>query len=218
MKRRLVILLTITLSSSNFIFASTKQVEIEEASHAESFQYSDPVGGRYRTLTILVGGKVVRALRGENSRGGTFERIDPPVLSAGGNFVFLSQIESGEVEVLSGSTVNHEVAYCELVEVRSGCIIARETGEFCGGAFTKDGKWENVLYPEFNLISEAPKAKKYVDGTLKFSESPVSSFENLLACDPPGFNNKNYYRALINQNSFNLDGAQRERFEQSFKN
>jgi hypothetical protein len=210
MKRYLVILLAIPLNPGNFGYASTECVEIKKASCIEHLRYSDPIGKRYRTLTILNNGKTIRILRGEIDNGGTFEKTDPPELSPDGNFVLLNQIESGEVETSSGAVIHHEVAYCELVDLRSGCIIARETGEFCGGTFTRDGRWKSQLYPEFHLTAEIPRAKKYVEGMLKFADSPASSFDNLLICDPPDANNKKDYRTIIESNTFNFDNIQRE--------
>ncbi|WP_146041545.1 hypothetical protein [Pseudomonas sp. DP16D-R1] len=203
MKYLLVILL-IFFTSVNIGIAAVQCLNVGRSSCAEIFQYGDPIGARYRTLTILDDTKVVRVLRGEVDNGGVFEQTEVPVLSPDGNFALINQIESGEVEASSGSITHHEVAYCDLLDVRSGCIIAKETGEFCGGTFSSDGKWNNQLYPEFNLAAETPKAKNYVGGLQQFSDSPASSFDNLLFCDPPNINNVSDYRILIERNNFNL--------------
>ncbi|VVN45851.1 hypothetical protein [Pseudomonas fluorescens] len=166
-------------------------------SRVVDFQYDDPVAGRYSTLTILSGGKVVRILRGGTHNGGTFERQDPPNLSPDGNFVLLSQIESGEVEVSNNTFVPHEVAYCDLVYVHSGCIVARETGEFCGGAFSRDGRWDNSLYPDFNLTAAIPRVSTYAEGKMEITDSPGSSLENLLVCDPPRDVNRKTYSDML---------------------
>jgi hypothetical protein len=127
--------------------------------------------------------------------------------------VYLSQLESGVVETSSNSNMRHEVAYCELLDARSGCIVARETGEFCGGFFTADGKWENPLYPSFNLASEKPRAKDFVSEKLKPASTPESSFENLLVCDPLSPDNVDDYSIVIKKDIFNLDSARRQAFE-----
>lgn len=207
MKYYLVIVLT-AFAPVSFGFAETHCAKPEKSSGSKILQYGDPIGEQYRTLTIFDGTKVVRTLRGEVEKGGVFERAEVPVLSPDGNFALLNQIESGEVETSSGAIIHHEVAYCDLLDVRSGCIIAKETGEFCGGTFSSDGKWDNQLYPEFNLAAETPKAKKYVDGMQRFSDSPASSFDNLLLCDPPNINNISDYRILIERNNFSLKGLE----------
>lgn len=210
MKRYLAVLLAIPLNLGSFGYASTECVEVKNSLCIERFQYSDPIGKRYRTLTILNDGKTVRVLRGEIEKGGVFDKINPPELSPDGNFALLHQVESGKAETSNGLVTNHEIAYCELVNLRSGCIIARETGEFCGGTFTQDGRWNNQLYPEFNLTAEAPRAKKYVEGSLRPTDSPASSLDNLLICDPPDANNKKDYRTIIERNTFKLNNIQRE--------
>jgi len=182
-------------------------------SHVVSFKYDDPMGELFLTLTIIRDGENVRTLHGDEVIGRAYERTDPPLKSLDGNFVYLSQIESGVVETSSNSTKRHEVAYCELLDTRSGCIVARETGEFCGGFFTADGKWENPLYPSFNLASEKPRAIDFVIGKLKPANTPVSSFENLLVCDPLSHNNADNYSAVIKKDIFNLDGARRKALE-----
>ncbi|QJC80889.1 hypothetical protein [Pseudomonas umsongensis] len=209
MKSYLAVFLVI-LTYGTFGYASTKCIETKGSSCNEKLKYSDRIGERYRTFTILRDGKTVRVLRGDVGKGGTFERIDHPILSPDGNIVLLSQIESGEVETSNGSKTYHEVAYCELVDLRNGCIIARETGEFCGGTFSQDGRWENSLYPEFSLTTETPRAKYYADGTQIFADSPAASFDNLLFCDPPDTKNKNDYHIIIEKHNFKLDSAQRE--------
>lgn len=215
MMRHLLILLPILFSWSHY-GAAVERTKEKESSYITDFQYSDTVGERYLTLTILHDGKIVRTLHGERERGGAFERESLPRLSPDNNFVYLSQIESAELETPNGAIIS-ENAYCSLVNVRNGCIVARETGEFCGGTFTSDGKWKNSVYPDFNLAGATPSASAYVEGKLKPSGSPETSFENLLACDPPNNNNADAYRIIAERNIFDLDSTQRDFFIRTFK-
>lgn len=217
MRPYLLILPIIVFGSGSYGNASTGSVEEEKSTRILDIRYGDPVGERYRTLTILSDGKVVRTLGGGNERGGAFERTDPPLVSPNGHFVFLTQVESGEAGTPDGSVMHHEVAYCELVDVRSGCIVARETGEFCGGTFTRGGLWDNPIYPNFNLVTEIPGAEDYLEGRLKFTDSPISSVENLLVCDPPDADNADVYRTILNSKLLKFDSAQRELLERKMK-
>ncbi|WP_460056223.1 hypothetical protein [Pseudomonas sp. S2_D06] len=116
------------------LFDMVAVAEDKKPSHEVVFKYDDPVGELYLKLT-----RNVRTLQGDRLLGRAYERTDPSLASQDGNFVYLSQIESGFVEGSNDSPKYQEVAYCELLDVRSGCIVARETGELCGGSFTFDG-------------------------------------------------------------------------------
>lgn len=203
--------------SSLALFDVIAVAEDEKSSHEVVFKYDEPVGELYLNLTVTSGGRNVRTLHGDRLLGRAYERTDPQLVSQDGNFVYLSQIESGFVEGPNDSPKYHEVAYCELLDVRSGCIVARETGEFCGGSFTFDGGWDNPLYPDFNLAKQTPSVFDYVSGKLTPADSPESSFENLLICDPPSSNNVDAYRSIIKNNVFHLDDFRREAFERDLK-
>lgn len=204
----------IVLITFSLIFCEAVAVaQNNKDNHVVSFKYDNPLGELFLTLTVIRDGENVRILHGDEVTGRAYERTDPPLKSVDGNFVYLSQLESGVVETSSNSTMRHEVAYCELLDTRSGCIVARETGEFCGGFFTFDGKWENPLYPSFNLASEKPRAIDFVSGKLKPANTPESSFENLLVCDPLSLNNADDYSIVIKKDIFNLDDARRKAFE-----
>lgn len=215
MKRYLLILAL--FNSGNYGVAVAENAREKELSHVSDFQYGDLVGKRYLTLTIFRDGNIVRTLRGESQRGGAFERDDPPFLSPDGNFVLLSQIESGDAEMSDGTVIYHEVAYCNLIDIRNGCILARDTGQFCGGTFTEDGKWKTPLYPDVNLANKASRSNDYAKGTLRSADSPVASFDNLLACDPPSDDNADAYRTIVENNLFDLDSARRDALERNLK-
>jgi hypothetical protein len=160
------------------------------------FHYQNLVGDRYLTLTIIQNGKLVRKLTGDVDNFGTFERESPAKLSKDGRFAVINQIQSGNVSTPDGPSIYHEVAYCNLMNVFSGCIITRETGEFCSGKFSEVSEWKNPVYSDFNLYSETPKAEDYAQGRRQLSEYPDSSFANLLVCDPPNKENANAYRTI----------------------
>lgn len=211
-----------SLTSLLFLLNTGSYVSADElakgkvSSYIGDFQYGDPVGERYLTVTLLSDGKVVRTLHAELGSGGAFEREVPPRFSPDGDFVLLNQVESAELETPSGPVIS-ETAYCSLVGTQNGCIVARETGEFCAGTFTLDGRWANSLYPEFNLAAVTPSARAYVMGKLKPVGSPETSFENLMVCDPPNTKNADEYRTIMEDNIFDLDSAQTKALRRSLK-
>lgn len=177
--------------------------------------YGEPIGEHYLALTVLFNGEVVRTLRGNQTSGGAFERR--PVLSPDGAFALVSQVESTNVEGWDGSVTYHEVAYCNLIELRTGCIAERDTGQFCGGSFTRDGKWRTSLYPDVSLTEVKPSAINYARGKKMPADNPVLTLDNMLVCDPLGANNVDAYRTLMEKNMFDLEPVQREKLERALK-
>ncbi|KAB7769648.1 hypothetical protein [Xanthomonas maliensis] len=123
-------------------------------------------------------------------------------------FVFLTQIQAGELETEQGTTFR-ELAYCSLVRTDSGCIVAHETGEFCGGTFTANGGWENPVSGHDDLDASAPTARDYIDGKRAPGDAPEATLENLLACDLPSATNRDAYRHILKDNTFGLDQSAR---------
>lgn len=215
MKHYFLIPFLFVLNAGSYVSAD-KLAKEEISNNIGDFLYGDPVGERYLTLKLLSNGKVVRILHAELESGGAFEREVLPRLSPDGNFFFLTQVESAELETPNGPVIS-ETAYCSLVGVHNGCVVARETGEFCGGTFTLDGQWANSLYPEFNLAAVTPSADAYAMGKLKPVGTPETSFENLMACDPPNTKNVDAYRIIMENNVFDLSNVQRKALQSDLK-
>lgn len=185
------------LSTSSLItLCATAADGTNGPSNQVKIDYQNIVGERYLALTIIRNGKPVRTIKGDIDNVGTFERESPANLSKNGEFVIINQIQSNHVLKPNGAPIYHEIAYCNLINTYNGCIIARETGEFCGGTFSETNKWDNPVYSDFDLHFETPKAQDYAQGRRKLSELPDSSFANLLACDPPNKENADAYRAI----------------------
>jgi len=167
--------------------------------------YEGELGDRYQALALVYNGKVLRKLHGVADKGGLFEYERFPVISSDGRYAVVNQVESEGDERGRNS---HEVAYCELIDLRSGCIVARDTGQFCGGEFTDSGEWRTFVFQDLNLLETTPTAEKYVSGRLSFSDSPGDSLGNLLVCDPLDEGNLKYYKRLADEKFSNLsDGA-----------
>lgn len=167
--------------------------------------YEGKLGGRYQTISLVHNGNVLRKLHGVTDKGGLFEYEESPVVSPDGRYVVVNQVESAGGDQGGGT---HEVAYCELIDLKSGCVVMRDTGQFCGGEFADSGEWRTFVFKDLNLPEATPAAEKYVSGRLIFSDSPVDSLENLLVCDPLGDENVKYYTRIANGMVTNMsDGA-----------
>lgn len=177
-----------------------------------SLLYEHQLGGRYQTLVIVYGGEVLRKLHGVADKGCLFEYERSPVISSEGRYAVVNQVESDGDDRGRNS---HEVAYCELIDLESGCIVARDTGQFCGGEFTDSGGWRTFVFQDLNLLEATPAAEKYVSGRLSFSDSPGDSLGNLLVCDPFGEDNVEYYKRLADEKLSNLSDGSRNKLRDS---
>lgn len=172
--------------------------------------YQGELDGRYQSLALVNNGDVLRKLYGVADKGGLFEYDEFPTVSSDGRYAAINQVESGCDE----GKVFHEVAYCELIDLRSGCIVARDTGQFCGGEFTGSGEWRTSVLEDLNLLEVTPNAEKYVIGRMRFSDSPGDSLENLLVCDPIDDGNIKYYMRLARGETNGLNGGMQSKLRE----
>jgi hypothetical protein len=178
-----------------------------------TLEYRSPVGLGSEKVVMISGKQVIRTLYGGVDAGGLFYGGDSTPISDDGRFAAIDQIEAGFVELPDGSSKLHEVAYCNLVDLHNGCVVVRETGQFCAGRFTKEGKWNNPLYPDLDLTKPTATTIKYADRVVWPADSPDASLENLLACDPPGTANKVAYKKILDLNVFHMSQKQRQIIE-----
>lgn len=174
-----------------------------------SIRYDGEQNGRYRNVSVMKQGKLVRRMAlGERSYS-LFEHDPDPATSPDGRYVLVSDVESGEVGMPDGRGSLHERQYCGFIDTRSGCLFARQTGQFCGGQFNDAGAWVSPALPDLTLSEARPTAEDYASGRLSPSEAPDGSLDNLLRCDPPGPANKDHYRNLIDAGILDVTPSQR---------
>jgi hypothetical protein len=140
--------------------------------------YSNKVGEYFKTVSIRWNGRTIRVLHG-SEEDGYYEKDIEPTLSEDENFVLLNKVAAGEVDGPQEESELHEVAYCSIVDVRSGCMIALETGEFCGGEFDR-GSWVSGSKVRLNLTDARPKRK---DASNADPADVLYSPENLKFCE-----------------------------------
>ena len=110
--------------------------------HARSnitLRYDGEDKGRYRNLSVMKQGELVRRMALGKRSYSLFEYDPDPATSPDGRYVLVTDVESGEVGLTDGRRSLHERPYCGFIDTRSGCLFARQTGQFCGGQFNDVG-------------------------------------------------------------------------------
>lgn len=185
----------------------------EKWTHADSnitLQYDGEQNGRYQNVSVIRHGKRVRRLALSERSNALFEHDAHPATSPDGRYVLITDVESGDVTSSDGDRRMHEVAYCGFINTHSGCMVARQTGQFCGGSFNDAGQWVFPGLLPITLAEEGATAEDYASGRRSPSDAPDGSLDNLLRCDPPGPRNRDHYRRLIEAGIFHVTPAQRQ--------
>lgn len=195
--------------------ASTEDAKADSGKwvHAGSnitLRYDGEQSGRYRNLSVMKQGKLVRRLEMSARSHTLFEHNTQPMTSPDGRYVLFTELESGELGSPDGRRSEHERQYCGFIDMLSGCLLARQTGQFCGGQFDDAGAWVSPALPDLTLADGRPTAEDYASGRLSPSDTPDGSLDNLLRCDPPGPGNREHYRKLIDAGIFEFTPSQRE--------
>jgi len=175
-----------------------------------TLRYDGEQNGRYRNVSVMKQGKLVHRMALRERSYSLFEYESDPATSPDGRYVLVSDVESGEVGMPDGRGSLHERQYCGFIDTRSGCLLARQTGQFCGGHFNDAGVWVSPALSDLTLSEGRPTAEDYASGRLSPSDAPDGSLDNLLRCDPPGPGNRDDYRKLIDAGTFEVTPLQRE--------
>jgi len=173
-------------------------------------RYDGEQNGRYRNVSVMKQGKLVHRMALSERSYSLFEYDSNPATSPDGRYVLISEVESGEVGTPDGRGSLHERQYCGFIDTQSGCLFARQTGQFCGGHFNDAGAWVSPALPDLILSEGRPTAEDYASGRLSPSDAPDGSLDNLIRCDPPGPGNRDHYRKLIDAGTFEVTPLQRE--------
>ncbi|MCU1134723.1 hypothetical protein [Stenotrophomonas maltophilia] len=174
-----------------------------------TLQYDGEENGRYRNLSVMKQGELVRCIALSKRSYSLFEYDPDPTTSPDGRYVLVTDVESGEVGLTDGRGSLHERQYCGFIDTRSGCLLARQTGQFCGGQFNDAGAWVSPALPDLHPSEVRPTAEDYASARLSPSDAPDGSLDNLLRCDPPGPGNRDHYGKLIEAGIFDVTPSQR---------
>jgi hypothetical protein len=139
-----------------------------------------------------------------SAEGALMEPPNDSNISPSGAYVVVGRIESGTVS--SGqdeteSTLSRE--YCSVVEIRSGCVTADQTGEICGAGWqaSQPAQWGTNDQTDLMLASDRPSADRLLHSIVagqspRFLIDSDLGADNLLRCDPQSSANREAYRKI----------------------
>lgn len=143
---------------------------------------------------------------GESSAGGGTQ-MEPPNkwnISPSGQYVIVMRNDQGTVFMEQGqpeTRLNRE--YCSMIEIKTGCITAEQTGEICGAGWqpSQGARWGTDAQTSMMLTRDRPSASN----KLAFINAgqpahllirDASGADNLLRCDPLSSTNREPYRKI----------------------
>lgn len=140
-----------------------------------------------------------------NADGST--QMEPPSegnISPSGQYVVVARGEQGTVSTGPGqpeSVLSRE--YCSMIEIRTGCITADQTGEICGAGW-QDGRpaqWGTDEQTYMMVKRDRPSVSRQL-GFIGTGHPPeltirdAAGADNLLRCDPLSSANRESYRKI----------------------
>ncbi|MCA8241800.1 hypothetical protein [Burkholderia sp. AU32262] len=149
-----------------------------------------------------------------NADGGT--QMEPPNkwnISPSGQYVIVMRNDQGTVFTGQGqpeTVLNRE--YCSMIEIKTGCITAEQTGEICGAGWqpNQGAQWGTDSQTSMMLTHDRPSASNKL-ASINAGQPPhllmrnASGADNLLRCDPPSSTNREAYRKIAA--ALKADGA-----------
>ncbi|MDF3083130.1 hypothetical protein [Burkholderia sola] len=149
-----------------------------------------------------------------NADGGT--QMEPPNkwnISPSGQYVVVMRNDQGTVSTGQGqpeTVLNRE--YCSMIEIKTGCITAEQTGEVCGAGWqpSQGAQWGTDSQTSMMLTRDRPSASNKL-ASIDAGQPPhllmrnASGADNLLRCDPPSSTNREVYRKIAA--ALKADGA-----------
>lgn len=135
--------------------------------------------------------------------------MEPPNdgnISPSGQYVIIMRNDQGTVSTGPGqpeSVLNRE--YCSMIEVRTGCITADQTGAICGAGWQpgQGAQWGTDAQTTVMLKRDRPSASNVLNYISTGQPANLvirndSGADNLLRCDPLSSANRESYRKIAN--------------------
>lgn len=152
---------------------------------------------------------------GESSTGGGTQ-MEPPNkwnIAPSGQYVIVMRNDQGTVFTGQGqpeAVLNRE--YCSMIEIKTGCITAEQTGEICGAGWqpNQGAQWGTDSQTSMMLTRDRPSASSKLT-SINAGQPPhllmrdASGADNLLRCDPLSSANRESYRKIAA--ALKADGA-----------
>jgi hypothetical protein len=134
-------------------------------------------------------------------------------ISPSGQYVIVMRNDQGTVFTGQGqpeTVLNRE--YCSMIEIKTGCITAEQTGEICGAGWqpSQGAQWGTDSQTSMTLTRDRPSASNQLV-SINAGQPPhllmrdASGADNLLRCDPLSSANRESYRKIAA--ALKVDGA-----------
>ena len=121
-------------------------------------------------------------------------------LSPSGKYIVVNSVEYGYVEDYDGEKTFRDKAYCNVIDMRDGCIVSEWDGWACSYNWKKDKDILSSSDEEgaetFDFLSQRPKIKRAINRMALFE---VERIQRYLLCDAPGTDNINIYQKLAKE-------------------
>lgn len=206
MMRSLVLLFVVALTSIQSWAASIQGV-------SGSLVYSGGTDGNFNSLVYKdKSGNILRVFD-EGLNFNYDSRYDASNLSPDKTYSVVHFSESGVLSGDAGTQQDvHTMYLCAFVRMSDGCVVSVEAGEQCDGEWSGARQWHSSISNTSDyLLKNAPTVDKiykdYASGRKDLTQvssprilayfSEGTTFDNLLACDPPREANKKTYADLL---------------------
>lgn len=170
--------------------------------------YVSPVGKRIALLPM-------ESFTSEE--GIVYENDFSPQISPTGRYVALDVLRALMVSSAPGNKPTAQSRqYCPVLDTQTGCIVSMQTGELCGGEWSKgrdswvvggkdqddvDGTMLNYDFDSANVLWQEYLAASKSSGQYSIKSALKGNLgaENMMACEPPSSVNRDAYAKIARQ-------------------
>lgn len=191
-----------------FVLVSTQLRAASIQGESGSLVYSDGVNGDFGSLVYKTNSGDVLRVFDEGLSFNYDSRYDTSNLSPDKAYSVVHFSESG----VGAQQEVEKIYLCAFVRMSDGCVVNVESGEQCGGEWSGARRWSSSVSSVSDYsFKEAPTVDKiykdYESGRKDLTQvssprilayfSEGTTFDNLLACDPPYDTNKKTYTDML---------------------
>ncbi|MHB9801192.1 tetratricopeptide repeat protein [Pseudomonas sp. MT3] len=129
----------------------------------------------------------------------TLFSVSSDSLSPDGKFLILQRSEIGELYLEDGKKQETETSRCEVIEMRSGCVMQTKPSEYCSGKWSTDSKWTTSIdnaprparleTPSPALLNKRIASMSIDSKAVAVEDSLFMGAASYLACFPPSTSN-----------------------------
>lgn len=188
------------------VLSADVQAQVSVSGDLSVLQYTNFERGAYQALYFKrLDGTIFTPF----DEGLRFYEPDTNSLSPDKQYSIVNFSAEGDLTDFSGMSV-HSEHLCAFVRMKDGCVIHVAQGAVCGGDWRPPYQWSINIEPIFDNPPNATDiytaySSKHKAG-YQISQPPIlaylaegTTFDNLLACDPPSAGNRSAYSKLLVQ-------------------